>query len=304
MVLKKLSFTTLFFVIAFILSFVAIILFSFFFSTITKAESVDVRPVSNSATSGDHVVALLDVMRIELRNGTTTKQSFPIISKGVPGSYYETIGGNHTSPYKTPLHFSSIGHVYMPYSVQIFGNYFIHGIPYYPNGQKVTSEYSGGCIRLSDEDAKQVYEFVTKDMPIIVVQKSVDEFSPTRKKNPDTNSLKVTHLMSAIISLELLSQDSPVPFENTISTRRKLLLYLMQDNDTSNDQMIVDLYASSLGEAMFVNAMNKKAASLGMSSTYFESVDQDAKTTSEDIARLQYYISYYKSYIRAVERGK
>lgn len=60
---------------------------------------------------------------------------------------------------KEDNHLSSLSHVWMPWSVRYSGNYYIHGWPYWPNGTRLTSIYSGGCVRLKDEDAKKVYDF-------------------------------------------------------------------------------------------------------------------------------------------------
>ena len=70
---------------------------------------------------------------------------------------------------KSPLLRSSRVDVFMPYSLQFYEDFFVHGIPYYPNGVRVTSTFSGGCLRLHDEDAKVVYDFSKRDMMIILI---------------------------------------------------------------------------------------------------------------------------------------
>jgi len=69
---------------------------------------------------------------------------------------------------KEKLHWSTIGLVWMPYSVQYYENFFLHGIPYHPNGDAVTSTFSGGCLRFKDEAAKQLYDFVKTKDPVLV----------------------------------------------------------------------------------------------------------------------------------------
>src|SRR3989344_3348659 len=64
-------------------------------------------------------------------------------------------------------HFSSIGEVWMPWSMHFYGNYFIHGWPYYPSGAPVADTYSGGCIRLSTSDAKELFGEVKNGMPVL-----------------------------------------------------------------------------------------------------------------------------------------
>ncbi len=56
----------------------------------------------------------------------------------------------------------------MPYSMQFFGNYFIHGWPYHADGTPVPEGYSGGCIRVADIEMAQVYEFADVGTTVIV----------------------------------------------------------------------------------------------------------------------------------------
>ena len=248
---------------------------------------------------GNYVVIRLDTMNVILRNGTTTLAILPILTTGKPGSYYETIGGSYNNDYKVPLHFSSIGHVYMPYSVHIFGNYFIHGIPYYPNGEKVSSTYSGGCIRLSDENAKTVYDFIENETPIIITKDSEFAFKETHVATSTLLSQEITNLMVATVSLETLTQDNSIidTDNRTETTRRKILTRLITEGDTS-----VSLrYAESIGTKEFVNRMNKKAESLGLTNTNFNDVTSPVLTTEEDYERFMDYIVTYKSYLRSVK---
>lgn len=248
---------------------------------------------------GRYVVINLDTKTLELHDGTTTITVLPILSQGKPGSYYETIGGRYINDYKVPLHFSSIGHVYMPYSVHLFGNYFIHGIPYYPNGNPVSSTYSGGCIRLTNENAEMVYNFVARGTPIIVTRDNEFSFNPTKKASTTLSSIEMTNLMVASISLEVLTQDNEISDIDglTITTRRKLLSRLIN----SGDSAVARLYAQSLGEDTFISLMNQKAQALGLTNTRFGSIDQPVNTTYDDYARFMTYIGTYKSYLRTLK---
>ena len=193
--------------------------------------------------TGKYVVAHLDTLILELKNGTTTEAAFPIISQGKEASYFETIGGNYIHDYKIALHFSSIGKVYMPYSVHVFGNYFIHGVPYYKDGREVSGSYSGGCIRLHTKDAKQVYNFVTEGTPIIITRGSEYDFSET-KDDTATTSMEMTRLMTVIISLEFLTQDNEFFYgmKKRMTTRKDLIpLFLRKNSDD-----IGTMYASSI----------------------------------------------------------
>ena len=114
------------------------------------------------------VLANLEDMTLSFYESGKKTMEVPILSKGRPGSPWETPSGEYEVLYKEETHFSSIGKVYMPSSIQFFGNFFIHGWPYYPDGTPVAEGYSGGCIRLSSEDAAKVFEFVERGTPIFV----------------------------------------------------------------------------------------------------------------------------------------
>lgn len=114
------------------------------------------------------VEADLTLMKLRLfENGVVTKE-FPILSIGKEGSWWETPTGSYAVLKKEQNHFSSIGQAWMPWSMQFYGNFFIHGWPYYNNGKAVPQGYSGGCIRLSTEDAKELYHFVDVGTPLLV----------------------------------------------------------------------------------------------------------------------------------------
>lgn len=243
------------------------------------------------------IIVHLDTNTIELRNGTTTT-TMTIVSQGKPGSYYETIAGLFTSDYKEENHFSSMGHVYMPFSVHLFGNYFIHGIPYYPDGTKVSSTFSGGCIRLNDTDAKHVYDFVTASTTIIITRSTSDAFIPTALSSSTLHSIVMTRLMTAFISLEFLKQDNEITNNNTGSSSPRIVFLPYLLTDTNHDVSFI--YRDSTDDEKFVQAMNARAQSLGLTNTVFTSVNTPATTTEEDYGRFMSHILLYKSYLNKV----
>jgi hypothetical protein len=123
---------------------------------------------SHIPEEGKFIAADLDKMKLYLYEDAEFVEEYPILSKGKPGSFWETPSGNYKILDKLSRHFSSVGEVYMPWSMQFYGNFFIHGWPYYPDGTPVPPGYSGGCIRLGTEDAKAVFEFAQKGTPIYV----------------------------------------------------------------------------------------------------------------------------------------
>ena len=119
--------------------------------------------------TGRSIVADLDTMHLTLYEEGVRVKTFPILSKGRPGTPWETPAGNYVIQAREIKHRSSIGGTWMPYSMQFYGNFFIHGWPTYDDGRAVPLGYSGGCIRLSTEDAREVYEFIPKGARVSVL---------------------------------------------------------------------------------------------------------------------------------------
>lgn len=84
------------------------------------------------------------------------------------GSYWETQGGLYRASYKEENHYSNLAKAKMPWSVQFFGNSFTHGIPTDSKGRKLNARFTSGAIRLSNEDAKKVYDFMEIGTPVSV----------------------------------------------------------------------------------------------------------------------------------------
>jgi len=58
----------------------------------------------------------------------------------------------------------------MPYAVQFYGNFFIHGWPYDRFGRALAPGPSGGCIRMNTADARIIFEFAERGMPVLVFE--------------------------------------------------------------------------------------------------------------------------------------
>ncbi len=85
------------------------------------------------------------------------------------GKWFQTPTGYFKIGVKRESHVSSLFPVTMPYSVQFYEDFFIHEIPsYLNNGEKVSSNFSGGCIRLEKKDAKKFYDFAQKNDRILI----------------------------------------------------------------------------------------------------------------------------------------
>jgi len=121
---------------------------------------------------GKFVVANLGTMIITLYQDGQEVDNVPIETIGKKGLAWETPHGLYKIETKERTLFSSIGKVYMPFSMQFNGNYFIHGWTYYPDGTLVSAEFSGGCIKLKTSAAEKIFNFVSVGTPVYIYDSS------------------------------------------------------------------------------------------------------------------------------------
>jgi len=118
---------------------------------------------------------------IRVFQGGALVKEVPILTKGDPQRWGGTAAGIYNVVYKNRSSFSLASEVYMPWAVNFYGKYFFHGEPYYPGGRKLYSEFSGGCIRLYNKDAKAVFNLVERGTPVLVIDKESDSYEYPNK---------------------------------------------------------------------------------------------------------------------------
>jgi len=293
---------------------------------------------------GSFVEADLAAMRVTVYKDGVPAKEVPILTKGRPGSWWETPAGLYQVELKKENHFSSFGKVYQPWSVAFQGNFFIHGWPYYPGGEPVSSSFSGGCIRLSTEDAKTVYDLVSVEMPVLVFEEdfAADDFSYQRKTPSTTaQSALVADLQNSFVVLKKDSERE-VPLSSfgqflggmvaaeyvnlekgmtvgdgiSLATSSRLslgqavtpfdLLHLMLIG-SSNEPL--GILADYLGTKRFGQLINAKVASIGMKETRFDGLEDGTYqsqgiTTPEDLFRLSQYLYNNRSFLLEISNGK
>jgi len=114
------------------------------------------------------------------KNGALAKE-VSILRKGDPQGWGGSPAGLYSVILKNKNGYSSIAEVFMPYSLKLYGKYYLHGEPFYPSGEKLISDFSGGCIQLSDENAKEIYELVNEAEAVLIVDKENDGFVYSEK---------------------------------------------------------------------------------------------------------------------------
>lgn len=163
-------------------------------------------------TTGKFISADLSAKRLSLYQDGQRLAAYPIITIGRPGTAWETPRGLFKVETKEINHFSSIGQVYMPYSMQINGNYFIHGWTYYPGGRPVSAEFSGGCLKLATADAKQIYDWADIGTSVFIFdnneqQKNLGHYQ--RQETAELPAVSATaYLIADLDSGEILSANN------------------------------------------------------------------------------------------------
>lgn len=285
----------------------------------------------------------LSTMKISAYENSEKILELPILSKGRSGSWWETPVGLYKIDQKAKSLFSGFGKVYMPWSMQFQGNFFIHGWPYYPDGEPVSSSYSGGCIRLGTEDAKKIYDKVKIGTPVLVFERDFGKDDFEYKMNTPEVSAKsylaadlknnfvfaqknpkeilpiasITKLITALIATEYINLDYKIDItkEMIISTSKPRLKI---GNQISAMNLLYPLLLESSNEAAFalsqyleqerfVVLMNKKAEALGMTNTKF--VDsygggKDNISNTEDLFNLAKYLYNNRSFILKITSGQ
>ena len=92
----------------------------------------------------------------------------PVAYQSPEGVWFQTPTGYFRAGIKHEQHHSSLFPVQMPYAIQLTEDFFMHEIPFYADGTKVTSKFSGGCIRFDTEVAKKIFDFLQTGDQIVV----------------------------------------------------------------------------------------------------------------------------------------
>lgn len=255
------------------------------------------------AQKADFISADLTAMKISLYKGGVLAKEFPILAKGKVGSWWETPTGLYKVEVKEPSHFSSIAGVAERWDLYFQGNFFIHGWPYYPDGTPVPSTFSGGCIRLSDADAKVLYDGSSVGMPVIVYKERTQtdqhvfsavppQLSASEYLVADINSgfvflskgqdtqvpiASVTKLVTGLVTTAYLNLDTSitVPAKAIVPTSKARLVVgdkysvyeLLQLLLMESSNEAAETLAQKVGRSYFMSIMNAQAKSIGMTHT-------------------------------------
>jgi hypothetical protein len=288
------------------------------------------------------VEANLTAMTMRVYQDGTPVLEVPIKSKGKEGSWWETPSGLYKAEVKEERHFSSFGNVYTPWNIPFQGNFFIHGWPFYEDGTPVSEGYSGGCIRLEDIYARQVYDLVDVGTPILVYEDSTstDSFSYMLKSpqvhaksylvaDVDTNFVLLagetqsTHdtsflpkLMTALVASEYKNIEKVIPIDErvlggvaperlTVGQRYSiydLFFPLLLEGSAESAQVIASLFPND----RLLELLDTKAKAIGMGSTVFTDpagITPGNTTTALDVFQFLKYLHSNRPFILAMSAG-
>jgi len=290
----------------------------------------------------DFIEANLSDMTIRVYLKGNLEYEAPILTKGKEGSWWETPAGIYKIETMEKNHFSSFGRVYQPWSMSFQGNFFIHGWPYYPDGRPVESSFSGGCIRLSDESAENIFRLAHIGMPVIVFERdfyaddfvyslgpsdlTTNSFLVADLKNnhvlleKDSGDIlpiaSITKIMTALIAGEYINLEANVvvPEEALVKTSTPRLTAGMSVTaydllfplllESSNEA--AETFADHLGRDRFISLMNKKAKAIGMDKTAFtdpSGSSEGNKSNAVELFNLAKYLYNNRNFILKISSG-
>ena len=145
-----------------------------FAETLTLAERAATCSRSKRLTEDRGIEVDLTAMKVFLFNEGKIVRSEPVLYQAPEGMWYEAPTGYYRIGVKHTEHRSSLFPVTMPWSLQYYEDFFMHGIPYHDDGVLVTSNFTGGCIRFADEVAKVLYDFLKTGDQVAVYKTFAD----------------------------------------------------------------------------------------------------------------------------------
>jgi len=288
------------------------------------------------------IEANLSSMKLSVYREGLLEKEVSILTKGKEGSWWETPAGIYKIMSKEKNHFSSFGKVYQPWSMAFQGNFFIHGWPYYPDGTEVASTYSGGCIRLSTEDAQAIFELSNMGMPVLVYKQdfTADDFQ-YQVRTPDITASKylTADIQNNFVFLEKERSEpfSPGAFAQMlgglvatdyINIEKKIVLTsdLLQDVTSEryeegksitpfdllhpmlleSDGNALRIFSNYLSPKRFTTLSNEKAKAVGMvrSSFSVNTSTEEGVTTAEDLFYLSKYLYHNRKFILDLSAGR
>ncbi len=278
----------------------------------------------------------LEKMTTGLYEKGVLKEEYPILARGNDRYWGGSPAGLYKVEAKYSAAFSVSSRVYMPFSIHYYGKYYLHGIPYYPNGSKLISRFSGGCLRYEDKIAEMIFSFAKEGMPLIVIDsegKEFEKFPQNPKPLPELSSsnyivadlesglvlaekgslkkmsiASISKMMTAVVISENIGLNRSIEISDEMlevygytpgleSGERYQLIELLYPLLTRSSNQAAEALTGFMGREETLIAMNTKAHSIMMSNTTF-SDPSGLDTGNMSTARDLYYLARYIYYNR------
>lgn len=126
-------------------------------------------------TQSDFLFADMHTMTLAMYKKGALAKTFFIIAKPADGTFFEIPNGIYSITFKEQKHISTIEDITLPWVIVLSDNYMINGVALYANGTMIEPLSTGGGIRLSTKDAKEIFEFARIEMPVLVLGKGGQE---------------------------------------------------------------------------------------------------------------------------------
>lgn len=263
------------------------------------------------------------------KNGELT-DSVPIYNIGDPQGWGGIAAGLCKTAAKKELSFSLKENVFLPYTVNYYGNYYLHGTPYSLKGENRYSKHSLGSVQLKKDDAEVVFNKVEKGMAVVVIDRLKDNYQYPKpvsvfpaiaaksylvadldsgyviaEKNAQTllPIASLTKLMTAVVISEQVDPARkitidktmllPYGFTKTLAAGVRFSLSQLFGpilQESSNDAAEAASYF--LGKKRTIQLMNEKARAILMTNTKFADVHGLSENNVSTAANLFYLARY------------
>lgn len=272
------------------------------------------------------------------------RKEYPVLAIGREGTWGETPAGIYKIGVKFENKLSGISKAYMPWGMQFQGNFLIHGWPYYPGGRLVDSKFSGGCIRISTNNARELFSMVKTGTPVLVFSDkiltdafkyktplpeiSAESFLAMDLKNGfvfssnDSEKIlpiySINNLMLGLVAIEQIGSENSLLIDKSMlaaTSRPRLLpglrvkiydLLLTLILESSDEAaMAISHYLGGLQRTS--ELMNRKAETIGMKNSVFadpRGLSKENKSSAEDLLILAKYIYGNRSFLFDISNGR
>jgi len=131
-----------------------------------KREEAEAKRDALIAAKSDFVAADMAGGEVALYEKGEAIKKFPIVSTGTLGSFFEVPSGLYHVSLKEEKHSSAIADGVFPWTLNLSGNYLIHGAP--ALRRQIAIGHAGG-IQLATSDAKALFARASTTIPVVVI---------------------------------------------------------------------------------------------------------------------------------------